>query len=86
MNTPKKIPQRMCVVCRKMFPKTELVRIVNGENGVTVDTTGKMSGRGLYICKSAECLAKALKSKSFAKQHGFGLETVADRLEELIER
>ena len=57
---PKKIPMRMCNGCMEMKPKKELIRIVkNAEGEVSVDLTGKKSGRGAYICKSVECLEKA---------------------------
>ena len=76
----------MCVACRQMKPKTELLRIVNGADGVVVDGTGKINGRGVYLCKCKECVAKAVKSKAFAKQNGFTLDTVADELEKLVEQ
>ena len=86
MSAPKRIPERMCVVCRQMKPKTELLRIVNSDSGVVVDGTGKLNGRGVYLCKSKQCVAKAVNSKNFVKQHGFSLETVAPELEKLVEQ
>lgn len=86
MSGTKRIPERMCVVCRQMKPKTELLRIVNGADGVVVDGTGKINGRGVYLCKCKDCVSKAIKSKGFAKQHGFSLETVAAELEKLVEQ
>ena len=86
MSAVKKIPERMCVVCRQMKPKVELIRIVNSNGVAVVDKTGKMNGRGVYLCKCQECIAKALKSKGFVKQHGFSLESVAQELESLIEQ
>ena len=60
----KKIPLRMCTGCSQMKPKKELVRVVKSKEGViALDLTGKMAGRGAYMCKSADCLAKARKSK-----------------------
>ena len=85
MSGAKRIPERMCVACRQMKPKTELIRIVNTADGVVVDGTGKLNGRGVYLCKCKECLTKALKSKGFVKQHGFALDTVKDELEKLVE-
>ena len=47
-----------------MKPKKELVRIVKSPEGeISLDLTGKKNGRGAYICKSRECLAKARKAK-----------------------
>lgn len=86
MSPSKKIPERMCVSCRKMRPKRELIRIVNTPNGVTVDLTGKLNGRGVYLCNCKECVSSALKNKKFCKINGFSLESVKDELESLIER
>jgi uncharacterized protein len=64
----KKIPQRMCLGCQEMKPKKELIRVVkNSEGNIKIDLTGKAPGRGAYICKSVECLDKAIKSKRFEK-------------------
>ena len=53
----KKIPLRMCTGCMEMKPKKELIRVVKSPEGeVSVDLTGKKSGRGAYIWKNAECL------------------------------
>lgn len=61
----KKVPIRMCVGCRERFNKKELVRIVRTPEGeVKLDRTGKMSGRGAYICPDKiECIDRAIKSK-----------------------
>lgn len=60
----KKIPLRMCTGCMEMKPKKELIRIVKSPEGdISVDLTGKKSGRGAYICKSINCLEKAVKTK-----------------------
>ncbi len=56
--------QRMCAVCRQRFDKSELLRIVRFKDGeVKVDTSGKMQGRGMYICKKGECLSQAEKRR-----------------------
>lgn len=86
MTVIKKVPERMCVACRQMKPKNQLVRIVNTDNGVIVDKTGKMNGRGVYLCKCRECIEKSVKNKKFAKSNGFSLESVATELEKLIEQ
>ena len=50
----KKIPMRTCLGCGEMKPKKELVRAVKTKDGeISLDLTGKKSGRGAYICKSA---------------------------------
>lgn len=59
----KKIPMRMCIGCGESKPKRELVRVVKDPEGhISLDFTGKKPGRGAYICRSSECLAKARKS------------------------
>ena len=64
----KKIPMRMCTGCLEMKPKKELIRIVKTPDGnVVVDTTGKQSGRGAYICRNKECLEKSFKTKKLNK-------------------
>ncbi len=60
----KKIPMRMCIGCGEMKPKRELVRIVRPKEGdISLDLTGKLAGRGAYLCRSAECLAAARKNR-----------------------
>jgi uncharacterized protein len=61
---PRKIPMRMCVGCREMKPKRELLRAVRTPEGeVVLDETGKKAGRGAYVCFNAACLRRALKQK-----------------------
>lgn len=61
----KKIPQRMCVACREMKDKKDLIRIVKNSNGeIDIDFSYKANGRGAYICKSEECLKKCIKTKA----------------------
>lgn len=59
----KKIPMRMCVVTREKLPKNELIRIVNTENGVIVDETGKVNGHGCYLKKDSSVFATAKSKK-----------------------
>lgn len=72
----RKVPMRKCLGCGEMFPQKELVRVVKtklkteGEDDsyeISLDLTGKKSGRGAYICKKRECFAIAKKAKRFAK-------------------
>lgn len=61
----KHIPQRTCVACRQVRPKRELVRIVRALDGhVRVDPSGRMAGRGAYLCRAAACWERALKRQS----------------------
>lgn len=67
-NKPKKhIPQRTCVACREVNEKRSLVRIVRTSDGVVIDTTGRMPGRGAYLHDSKECWEKALKRGVLAR-------------------
>lgn len=60
----KKIVQRMCMGCNTKKDKRELIRIViNKEGDISIDKTGKLSGRGAYICDDIECLEKVIKTK-----------------------
>ena len=61
---PRKIPQRMCIGCRQMIPKSELIRVVKAPDGtISIDEKGKAPGRGAYLCHNVECLEKAHKAK-----------------------
>ena len=60
----KKIVQRMCMGCNTKKDKRELIRIVMSKEGnISIDKTGKLSGRGAYICDDINCLEKVIKSK-----------------------
>ena len=60
----KKIPMRKCLGCNEMKPKKELIRAVKSPEGeVSLDLTGKKSGRGAYICPRKDCFNKARKAK-----------------------
>lgn len=82
-----KIPERMCVACRQMKPKNELVRLVSTESGPKIDLTGKLNGRGAYLCKNSVCIDKARKNKGFSKALGFSLtDELCSELEKLLEQ
>lgn len=75
----KHIPQRTCVGCREVLPKRNLIRVVRGSAGVTIDPTGKAAGRGAYVHDKRSCWEKALKG---ALSHALKTElTEADRSE-----
>ena len=64
----KKIPMRMCVACREMRAKKDLMRIVRTAEGeLRLDLTGKLSGRGAYLCRDAACLNKAIKIRALER-------------------
>lgn len=72
---PRKIPMRMCVGCREMKSKKELLRVVKPQDGdAHIDRTGRSPGRGAYICAQIECFKKAQKSRALER----ALETKID--------
>ena len=64
----RKIPMRMCVGCREMKEKRSLLRIVKSpDNVISFDRVGKAPGRGDYVCRSQECLTKAVRQKQLER-------------------
>lgn len=61
VKPPKHIPQRTCVGCRTVLPKRSLLRMVRRPEGVLVDPTGKLAGRGAYLHNRRSCWEKGLK-------------------------
>ena len=91
---PRRVPNRTCVACRTSRTKRELVRIVRTPSGhVVVDETGKLDGRGAYVCRTAACLtiantkgalSRALKSQvpaALLASIELGTETTHDIIE-----
>ena len=58
----KQIEMRRCVACRQVRHKSELIRFIKTADGISIDTTGKLDSRGVYVCKSLEC-AESLKKR-----------------------
>ena len=79
----KKIPQRQCLGCNEHKPKRELLRVVRSPEGeISLDFTGKKSGRGAYICKDVKCLKKARRSRRIDKNLDCTIpEEVYDKME-----
>ena len=68
-KTAKKKPQRTCIACRQMLDKRELCRVVRTPTGeIVLDDTGKLAGRGAYLCRNLACLQKAFKSRAHVGQ------------------
>ncbi|MBR3691340.1 MAG: YlxR family protein [Clostridia bacterium] len=67
----KKTPLRMCLGCREMIPKRDLIRVVRApeEQGgeISLDPTLRSPGRGAYLCSKPECFEKAKKINAFAR-------------------
>lgn len=64
----RKIPERQCMGCNQKKPKPDLLRVVRApDGGVSLDFTGKKSGRGAYICRDVNCLRKAVKTRRLSR-------------------
>jgi hypothetical protein len=73
--TKKKAPQRMCLGCGEMKPKSELLRIVrSGDGEISIDAHGKKPGRGAYICKNPDCLGHARKKRGLERAFSMKIE------------
>ena len=57
----KHVPQRTCVGCREVLPKRKMIRIVRTTDGVQVDVTGKLAGRGAYLHDRRDCWERGMK-------------------------
>lgn len=63
----KKVPLRMCIACKESKPKKELLRIVKQEDNFILDLSGKLNGRGAYICNKEECIERLIKQRLLNK-------------------
>jgi len=82
-NIRQHIPQRTCVACRKVKPKRELIRLVRSSSGrVEVDTGGKETGRGSYLCRAQECWEVGLRGSRL--EHALRTTLTLDNREQLI--
>ena len=83
----KKIPQRQCMGCRERKPKRDMLRVVRGTDGaVSLDFSGKLNGRGAYVCPDPECLKKAIRSKALDRSLEVEIpQEVYDRLQKEME-
>ncbi|NLU09601.1 MAG: YlxR family protein [Tepidanaerobacter acetatoxydans] len=83
----KKVPMRMCIGCKEMKPKNELIRIVRTtDNKIEIDSTGKKSGRGAYLCKNDKCIEASMRENKLSKALDFHVtkEMVLKIKEELL--
>lgn len=82
----KKIPLRSCVVTKEKLPKKELIRVVKTTDGVVIDKTGKLNGRGAYIKKDLEAINKAKLGKHLNRALEIDVpETIYEELLKLID-
>ena len=80
----KKIPLRRCLGCDTSKPKKELVRVVRTPEGeIRTDLTGKLNGRGAYVCRDPECFRKLRRSKRLDRTFG---EHLSDELYDALEK
>ena len=79
---------RMCVGCREMKPKKELIRVVRSPEGeIRLDFKGRANGRGAYVCPDAGCLKKAVRAKALERAFSCQIpQEVYDALNEQMER
>ncbi len=82
MATSKQPRLRQCVGCRQMRDKNEMIRILRTPEGtICLDSTGRMNGRGAYLCKDPDCLAQA--EKNHGLERSFRMKIPKDTMEEL---
>ena len=71
MSTVRKVPMRKCVGCNEMKNKKELIRVLKTpEDEILLDVTGKKNGRGAYVCRTPDCLLKAVKNRGLERSLG----------------
>ena len=86
MQKIRKKPQRMCMACREMRDKRQLLRVVRTPQGqLELDRGGRLAGRGAYLCCEAECWKRALKSHAIERALGVKPQPeLVQQIEELI--
>ena len=77
----RKTPMRRCIGCMESKPKNSLIRIADYEDKLTLDPTGKAKGRGVYLCRNAECIRLAQKKR--AMQRSFGREIAREEIDRI---
>lgn len=82
-TTPRKVPLRQCAVCNAERTKRDLLRVVRSPEGeVSIDRTGRVSGRGVYLCTSGACLREGARGRQLARR----LETdIPDRVRQELQ-
>lgn len=83
-----KVPMRRCIGCMESKPKQELRRVAFYEGVLSVDTTGRAKGRGVYLCRDSGCVEKAQKRKAFQRNFSVAIaqseiDRVAEELKEM---
>lgn len=79
----KKVPMRTCIACKTAKPKKELIRVVKFNEQISLDKTGKLNGRGAYVCNDEQCVLKLKKQKLLNKAFSCQVEeSVYDKIME----
>lgn len=74
MTRVRHVPQRSCIACRQVRSKGELIRMVRTPLGeLRVDETGKVAGRGAYVCRNERCIEGAVKQKRLVRALGVAI-------------
>lgn len=78
---------RKCVASQEMKPKKELIRIVRSKEGdVSIDMTGKKSGRGAYLARNKESILLAKKKDILSRHLDVAIDdSLYDELLQLVE-
>ena len=79
----KKIPMRTCIACKSNKPKRELIRVVKYSEEINLDFTGKLNGRGAYVCNDKECVQKLKKQKLLNR--AFGMQVSDEIYDKIME-
>ncbi len=84
----KKIPMRMCIGCGEMKEKRSLIRAIKSPEGeISLDFTGKKSGRGAYLCKSMDCFMQAQKGRKLERAFSCKVDAaVYEELRDVLQR
>lgn len=82
----KHIAERMCIGCRRMCPKTELIRVVIKDGEVEVDRASNKPGRGAYFCRDIKCLQGAQKKKALSRHFKSAIpDKIYDEIKEILD-
>ena len=79
----KTIPDRQCISCRAMKPKNELIRVVRTDTSIVLDRTGKVNGRGAYVCVKSDCIRSLVKHRGLDRS--FKMHVTDDVYNRIIE-
>ena len=88
MKMTRKVPMRQCTGCREMKQKKEMLRVIRTPEGaIVLDATGKQNGRGAYVCRSRDCLEKAIRNHGLERSFKAPVPAaVYDELKEAFDR